>query len=144
MMRRIASALGATALALAFATPAFAQAMPGGAANNMAPMATPANPHPMTPADVDPAVPFGALDIAAAGNTADTIRTFSEGLTEEQKVELTSRCQVIGENSANFQAEAVGFCDTWVQVMTADPGATPLPGLGGANPAGVPPAAPPG
>ncbi len=137
-MMKLVSALAATALTVAMAAPAFAQAMPGGAAGNAMPMATP-----LTPADVDPAIPFGDIDIAAAGNTRDTVVTFAEGLTEEQKVELTSRCQVITGNAANYQGEALGFCETWVQVMTADPGASPLPGLGGNAPAGVP-AAPPG
>jgi len=125
----------ATAVMLAFSGSAFAQDMPGPGDKAKLPMA---NPHPMNAADVDPAIPFGEIDIAAAGNTRDTIVVFAEGMTEEQKTELTSRCHVIVATSANFQPEAVGFCGTWIELMLADPGASPLPGLGGDAPAGVP------
>ncbi len=121
--------LSATSLA---ATGAFAQAaLPGGdaAANN-----------PYNAGNVDPAVPFGAIDIALAGATAATVQTWANTLSDEQKLELVNRCQVINANVAGYQPPAVSFCEMWTTAMANDPGATPVPGLGGANPATPAPA----
>ena len=146
-MKQFLACTSAMALA-AMTTVAFAQAP---AAAPAAPAAAPAAQNaPRDPgeapqfnaANVDPAAPFGQIDVAPAGATRDTVLAWAATLTEPQKVELTSRCLVITANAANFQATANEFCTIWVDVMTADPGATPLPGLGGPNPAGEPAPAP--
>ena len=125
--------IAAAFVALSMALPglAWAQAVPPAPGAN-----APVQANPFTPADIDPALPFGAIDVIPAGNTAETVMAWAAQLTEEQKVELTSRCLIIGAGD-NYQPPAKDFCTTWTQAMTADPAANP-PGLGGVNPAGVP------
>lgn len=123
-MRSIFVGLAAGALSFSTATAVFAVTLP--------PAGDAVNPYAL--ADVDPAAPFGAIDIVLAGATANTVQTWATTLTNEQKLELTNRCQVIDLNAANYQATVTAFCGMWMTAMSNDPGATPVPGLGGAYP----------
>ncbi len=123
-MKTLMATVASAALALSLATGgAFAQA----AAN------------PLTANDVPPAAPWGTLnlDIAAAGNTPDSIRSWATTLTEDQKFEVLNRCTVISDNQANYQADATAFCTAFLAVPElADPNAAiaPMAPMAPANP----------
>jgi len=85
-------------LAVLLSSPAFSQA--AGAAGNAttSPASVTAGGDAVaeiTAESVDPAKPFGELDVTAAGATGDEIKTFFNGLTPEQQTELQQRCGVI-------------------------------------------------
>src|SRR5215207_8712123 len=46
-------------------------------------------------ANVDPARPFGDIDVTAAGATPEEVLTFLRGLTGAQVLETIQRCQVV-------------------------------------------------
>ncbi len=48
-----------------------------------------------TPDTVDPANPFGEIDVSTAGTTEEEATTFFNGLTAEQQSEISGRCAVI-------------------------------------------------
>lgn len=48
-----------------------------------------------TPEVVDPADPFGEIDVTNAGATEEEVTTFFNALTPEQQTEISARCAVI-------------------------------------------------
>jgi hypothetical protein len=108
--------------------------------------------------NVDPANPFGDIDVTAAGSTAAEVETYLAGLSGDQVIELLGRCSVItptilanlggpampalrGSGNAGIAASAQGA----ITRMNAMPGmagadagagvagaANPAPGAGGA------------
>ena len=146
-MKAIGMMITSGALALCLAGGALAQGAPAGAAAGGAPAqgaagaaggAAPAMEDPLTPADVDPARPFGELDIAAAGNTVETVQAWAAQLTDDQKSDITNRCRVIETNADNYQEPVRTFCQNWIRAieMTGDPAAPGGPG----TPIATPPA----
>ncbi len=125
-MKVFMATVASAGLALSLATgAAFAQAAAGAAVN------------PLTANDVLPNDPFAGMDIAAAGNSEAQIKVWGDALTEEQRSELGNRCLVIGENQANYQADATAFCTAY---LTTYPSLTPSHDGGAAM--GVPPGVP--
>jgi hypothetical protein len=83
--------------------------------------------NPFTLANIDPAVPFGQIDVEAATNP-DTLAAWEKTLSEDQITELDQRCDVIGQ-AADFPAEPRAFCDMWLTVRAdemGDPALAPL------------------
>ncbi len=125
-MKTFMATVASAALVFSLASgAAFAQAAAGGPVT------------PLTANDVLPADPFAGMDVAAAGATPDTIKGWGDALTEEQRAELGSRCNIIGENQANYQADATTFCTAY---LSAYPSLTPSHDGGAAL--GVPPGVP--
>ncbi len=120
------------AIALACA-PALAQAPAAGDAPGAAVGGGVAAENPFTVANIDPANPFGTVDVTMAGANAESMQAWAASLDAELKTEITQRCDVISANSSTFPADAVGFCTTWTTVQAnetaapAVPGASPLP-----------------
>lgn len=64
--------------------------------------------------------PFGDIDVDMAA-VGDQLKTWSEGLDDMQRGEITDRCGVITGNSANYDASAVNFCN---EFTASNPGQT--------------------
>ncbi len=110
-MKTLLATVASAGLALSLATgAALAQAAAGAAVN------------PLTANDVLPNDPFAGVDIAAAGNTAATIKMWGDTLTVDQRTEIYNRCDVISLNQANYQADAATFCTAFLE---AYPGLVP-------------------
>lgn len=102
-------AIPATALALAFATPAVAQD------DDNAMQAQPG----MGDLVIDPAKPFGDIDISMFGEDDATRSAWVEGLSEEQRNELKDRCiKILGDPQIAVDDASKTFCqdlDTYYQ-----------------------------
>lgn len=64
-------------------------------------------------ADLNPADPFGELDVLPAGVTVESVTQFAAGLNDAQKADLKQRCLVIRDKQTDFEAAAVQFCENW-------------------------------
>ena len=87
-MKGIATFLASAAIATALGVSGAAAQQPGGAANAQSNMR-------WNSTNVDPATPFGDIDITAAGRTASDVRTYLADLSGEEVIELIGRCSVI-------------------------------------------------
>ena len=78
---------------------------------------------PWTADNVTAARPFGDISVAAAGNTNDSVRTWSQGRSASERAELSGRCGVINSpaNAARYPADAKQFCSTYMSVSAASP-----------------------
>lgn len=83
--------------------------------------------NPFTVANIDPANPFGTVDVTMAGANAESMQAWAASLDAGLKTEISQRCDVISANSSTFPADAVGFCTTWTTVQ-ANETAVPMPG----------------
>ncbi|MCC6735914.1 MAG: hypothetical protein IT534_07265 [Bauldia sp.] len=109
-MRNLLTGTGvAAALSLALLTgPSFAQIDPGT----------------FTTANVDPADPFGPIDV----DTAITdVPTFLATLSAETLLELQQRCVVVTTNATLYDATAVAFCTAALAAATTPVEPVPLP-----------------
>lgn len=68
--------------------------------------------------DVSPDDPFGDIDVAAA---QDDIGGWAGTLDANQRLELTERCRVIGENGLGYDDAAQDFCTAYIQWDGANP-----------------------
>ena len=84
--------------------------------------------NPFTVANIDPAQPFGAVDVTMAGANAESMQAWADSLDADLKTEISQRCDVISSNSSSFPADAVGFCTTWTTVQANEGVVSPLPG----------------
>ncbi len=97
-------AIPATALALAFATPALAQ-------TNAAPQPGMADQH-QSDIKIDPMKPFGDIDISMFGADDAAHKAWVEGLSEDQRNELKDSCIAIGADpQLSVDQGARDFCD---------------------------------
>lgn len=133
--RLIAFASVGVLVALA-ASDTFAQGAQPGAKGSASPQATTpstsaagkagastASQGPWTADNVTAARPFGDINIQAAGNTDQSVRTWAQGRSASERAELSGRCAVINNpaNSARYAADARQFCTRYVMVAAASP-----------------------
>lgn len=93
-IRRLALST-ALAVSLGLLAPATSAQETGGAAGPTGMSETAAGDMMFTPENVDPAQPFGELDVTTAGTTPEESQSFFEGLSPEQQTEVQGRCGVI-------------------------------------------------
>jgi hypothetical protein len=139
MTSKLFSAVAAVAL---ISTPVLAQQAPGpggdapggaaGAAAGVAAGGGVSVENPFSVANIDPANPFGTVDVTMAGANAESMQAWAASLNTDLKTEISQRCDVISANTSTFPADAVGFCTTWTTVQ-ANEAVPPAPG--GAVPA---------
>jgi hypothetical protein len=70
---------------------------------------------------VDPSRPFGALDIGAAGTTAEQVGAFASGLSGKELIELIGRCDYILAASGGMGMGSVSPEMTGATAMGVDP-----------------------
>jgi hypothetical protein len=91
---------------------------------------------------VDPVMPFGSINIAAAGANNASISSFAGDLSAAQKSELSGRCAVINDtaNAARYPDNAKTFCRAYLTAAVSAPstGAGIGAGAGASSSAGVP------
>jgi hypothetical protein len=113
------------------ATAALAQiGAPGGSANPLASQS-------FTASDVDPANPFGGVNVRGAETSNASMSTFVYALTGSQRTELTGRCGVIIDpgNSSRYEQNARDFCRSYMAVASSTNfGATGGSGASGPSP----------
>jgi hypothetical protein len=78
---------------------------------------------PWTANNVTAARPFGDINVSAAGNTTDSMRTWAQGRSASERAELSGRCQVISNsaNASRYPADAQQFCRNYMMVASAAP-----------------------
>jgi hypothetical protein len=78
---------------------------------------------PWTADNVTAARPFGDINIQAAGNTNESVRTWAQGRSASERAELSGRCAVINSpaNAARYAADAKQFCTRFEMVAAASP-----------------------
>jgi hypothetical protein len=78
---------------------------------------------PWTANNVAAARPFGDINVSAAGNTTESVRTWVQGRSATERAELSGRCQVItsSANAARYPADAQQFCRNYMMVASANP-----------------------
>jgi hypothetical protein len=139
-MNKLFLSATAAGLALAFgaASVGAQEVVPGAPAGPDAPAAGAAGDaaNPFTVANIDPAAPFGTIDTNSAGADAEAVKAWAATLSDDLRLELTQRCEVIAGSGAAFSPEAASFCTLWATAQVADE--EPLPGGAGPVPAGPP------
>lgn len=65
-----------------------------------------------TAENVSAAMPFGSIDVGAAGTTPNSVGTWVNGRSDAEKAELTGRCNIITNRtySSRYPASAATFC----------------------------------
>jgi hypothetical protein len=78
---------------------------------------------PWTANNVTAARPFGDINVSAAGNTTESVRTWVQGRSASERAELSGRCQVISSsaNASRYPADAQQFCRNYMMVASAAP-----------------------
>jgi hypothetical protein len=78
---------------------------------------------PWTADNVTAARPFGNINVSAAGNTTESVRTWVQGRSASERAELSGRCQVItsSANASRYPADAQQFCRNYMMVASANP-----------------------
>jgi hypothetical protein len=78
---------------------------------------------PWTADNVTAARPFGNINVSAAGNTTESVRTWVQGRSATERAELSGRCQVItsSTNASRYPADAQQFCRNYMMVASANP-----------------------
>ena len=78
---------------------------------------------PWTADNVTAARPFGDINVSAAGNTTESMRTWVQGRSASERAELSGRCQVITNtaNASRYPADAQQFCRNYMMVASAAP-----------------------
>ena len=111
MTRKYLATIASGALALAL------WGLPAQAQDNAAAGATGT----MTLEAIDPADPFGEIELDVAGGDVEGM---TQGMEESQNAELKERCQLMIENATPFANEDLQFCITLLgrdnEGMTAD------------------------
>lgn len=69
--------------------------------------------------NVMPDDPFGDIDVDMA-MVGDQLRSWGEGLSDEQRLEISNRCAVITTNMANYDTAAVNFCNEFTATGALD------------------------
>ena len=61
---------------------------------------------------VPAAMPFGSIDVSAAGTTPASVSNWTRGRSDTEKAELSGRCSVItnSSNASRYPASAAQFC----------------------------------
>ena len=100
-----AAGLGGIGLAIMIAAwPSFAQDVPKPGATGIADGVQ------YTTENVDPAAPFGEINVDEAGTTMEGLINFVPGLPQTQLRELQARCFVIRSSPGRFPFYATQFC----------------------------------
>ena len=78
---------------------------------------------PWTADNVTAARPFGNINVTAAGNSTESVRTWVQGRSAAERAELSGRCQVItsSANASKYPADAQQFCRNYMMVASANP-----------------------
>ncbi|MFO1184459.1 MAG: hypothetical protein U1E56_06710 [Bauldia sp.] len=124
---RVATARALSFAAILAATPLLAQNLPGPTVPpTQAPQggAAAVAPDVDQPLSLDPARPFGTLDVMAAGKTQATISAWAGKLNDSQKADLKTRCdKILGASTGTYAGDAIDFCNTY---KTASAGPSPV------------------
>jgi hypothetical protein len=101
MVKTKLALLAAAAFAVALGTtPGFAQGA--------------ATPDPMMTMKVDPAKPFGDVNVTpAAGKNARDIVTWVKTLPAAQQTDLNNRCEYINVHEGEFKVDDLTLCQQW-------------------------------
>lgn len=86
---------------------------------------------PWTSDNVTAERPFGSINIDAAGNTSESMRTWAQTRSPAERAELSGRCGIIANpsNASRYTADTQRFCRDYMMVANV-----PTP----ENPTGVP------
>jgi hypothetical protein len=76
--------------------------------------------NPFAVAGIDPASPFGEIDVDLSTNP-DELAVWQKTLTKAQVTELDQRCDVI-TTASNLAPEPLAFCDMWLTVRSGEEG----------------------
>jgi hypothetical protein len=73
-------------------------------------LAGPAAAQDFTTKNVDPAHPFGSINVYNVGVDPTQVSTWAKSLSAGQKQEIVGRCSVILQNQQNYLSETTNFC----------------------------------
>jgi len=94
---------------------------PGAAGSAGAPAG--ASQGPWTANNVTAARPFGEINVQAAGNTPESVRTWAQSRSASERAELRGRCDVITNpsNSSRYDTQTQQFCRNYMMVAAVNP-----------------------